>query len=132
MGQFCDFGSMLAFGWPNESKSDRILSSFMGSTHKQMKRVLSFIIFFLIGLIALSFALLNAEEVKINYYIGSTTAALSFVMVLSVAAGAVMGIIASLGLVLKLKREISKLHKVVKTTEKEITNLRSIPIKDIH
>ena len=48
------------------------------------------------------------------------------------AIGAVLGMVASLQLVIHLKRDIIRLQKSVKVAEKEVTNLRSLPIKDQH
>ena len=37
-----------------------------------------------------------------------------------------------IGIVLGQKREIAKLRKAVKLAEKEVTNLRALPLKDSH
>ena len=80
----------------------------------------------------LSFAVLNASPVHLNYYFGSRDVPLSVALVLTLLLGAVLGVVSSFGVVLKLRREIARLRKAVKLAEKEILNLRSIPIKDVH
>lgn len=97
-----------------------------------MKRIIIFTILLLVALVGLSFALINAEMVSLNFYFNSIQAPLSLVMVVSLAIGAVMGVVASLWVVIGLKRELAKMRKSAKVSEKEIANLRSLPMKDSH
>ena len=97
-----------------------------------MKRVIIFTLLLLVALLGLSFALMNAEPVTLNYYFGKLQAPLSLVLVIALAFGAVMGVLASMWVVITQKRELAKLRKAAKITEKEITNLRSLPMKDSH
>ena len=97
-----------------------------------MKRIIIYTILLLVALVGLSFALLNSDIVTLNYYFGKLQAPLSLVMVIALALGAVMGVLASMWAVLAQKRELAKLRKAAKVTEKEITNLRSIPMRDSH
>jgi len=97
-----------------------------------MKRIIIFTVLLLVVLIGLSFALMNADMVSLNFYFGKLEAPLSLVMVIALALGAVMGVLASLWVVIAQKREMGKLRKSVKITEKEIANLRSLPMKDNH
>ena len=78
------------------------------------------------------FAVLNAEEVTLNYYLGSVELPLSLVLVLAMILGALLGIFASLSLIIGSRRNASKLKRSVEVAEKEIVNLRNIPIKDEH
>jgi putative membrane protein len=97
-----------------------------------MKRIIIFTLLLLVALLGLSFALMNAEPVTLNYYFGKLQAPLSLVLVIALAFGAVMGVLASMWVVITQKREMAKLRKAAKLTEKEITNLRSLPMKDSH
>ena len=97
-----------------------------------MKRIIIYAVVLLVALAGLSFALLNADTITLNYYFGKLQAPLSLVLVIALAFGAVMGVLASMWVVVAQKRELAKLHKAAKITEKEITNLRSIPMKDSH
>ncbi|MFV2058648.1 MAG: lipopolysaccharide assembly LapA domain-containing protein [Thiohalomonadales bacterium] len=96
-----------------------------------MKRILFFAFLFSIGIVALSFALMNVDEVKLSYYLGSIEAPLSLIVVLSLSIGALLGAAAVMGMVLKLKRENSKLAKSIRSSKKELTNLRSLPLKGV-
>jgi putative membrane protein len=99
---------------------------------KSMSKILYAIVIALIALIGVIFAILNAETVQINYYFGYKEAPLSLAIVLSMLLGAILGMFASLGLILKSKREVSKLKRVADVAEKEVANLRAIPIKNQH
>ncbi len=97
-----------------------------------MKRIIIYTILLLVALVGLSFALLNSDTVTLNYYFDKLQAPLSLVIVIALALGAIMGVLASMWAVLAQKRELAKLRKAAKVTEKEITNLRSLPMKDSH
>ncbi len=97
-----------------------------------MKRIFLFAVLLLVALLGLSFALMNAEPVALSYYFGSIQAPLSLVVVLALALGAGLGVLASLGLVVNQKRELARLRKSEKMATKEVQNLRSLPLKDTH
>lgn len=97
-----------------------------------MKRILNIVFYLLLIILGLVFAVLNSELVALNYYFGSHDVHLSIVMVISVCIGALIGVLVSLAQIMKARREISKLKKSVQLTEKEVANLRTIPIKDNH
>jgi putative membrane protein len=97
-----------------------------------MKRIITFILLLLVTLLGLSFALMNAEMVKLEYYFGSIQAPLSLVVVIAIIVGAALGVLASVGLVVAQKRELAKLRKSAKIAEEEVSNLRALPLKDSH
>ena len=78
------------------------------------------------------FAVLNAENVQLNYYLGAVELPLSLVLVLAMIIGAILGIFASLSFIIGSRRSASKLKHSVEVAEKEIVNLRNIPIKNEH
>ena len=69
---------------------------------------------------------------QLNYYFGSIEAPLSLVIVIAIIIGAALGVLASTGIVFGQKRELAKLRKSNKLAEQEISNLRSLPLKDSH
>ena len=79
-----------------------------------------------------AFSVLNAESIQLNYYLGSIELPLSLVLVLAMILGAILGIFASLSLIIGSRRSATKLKRSVEVAEKEIVNLRNIPIKDNH
>jgi putative membrane protein len=95
-------------------------------------RILGLTFFLLVVAVGVAFAVLNAAPVTLNfYYFETVEVPLSLTLVVSLALGAVLGVIAGLGAIVRLKRENGKLRKEVKLAEKEVMNLRNIPIKDI-
>ena len=97
-----------------------------------MKRIITFIVLLLVTLLGLTFALMNAENVKLDYYFGSFEAPLSLVVVLAMIIGAALGVLASVGIVVGQKRELARLRKRAKIANEEVANLRSLPLKDSH
>ena len=97
-----------------------------------MLRLVYFSITLIVILFGVTFAVLNAENVQLNYYLGSVEMPLSLVLVLTMILGAALGILASLGFIISSRRNASKLKHSVEVAEKEIVNLRNIPIKDEH
>jgi putative membrane protein len=91
------------------------------------------IIFFVVLLTAgLSFSLLNSTSVELNYYFGSAEMPLAFALVITLAIGALFGILGMLSVVIKLKRESMRLKKTIRASERELSQLRALPAKDHH
>ncbi len=80
----------------------------------------------------LLFTLLNAEPVSLNYYLGQVEQPLALILVVTFVAGALIGLLTSVVMILSARHDVSKLRKQIKQTEQEVMNLRSIPIKDKH
>jgi putative membrane protein len=97
-----------------------------------MKRIISLVLILIVTLITVTFTLLNSQPVKINYYFGSFEIDLLVVIVMTLVIGALLGVMAALGKLLSLKQEMSRKEKKLKVTEKELENLRSLPLKDDH
>jgi putative membrane protein len=97
-----------------------------------MSRIIGYVVLLLILLLVLFFTLLNAETVVLNYHFGELQQPLSVVILVSLLIGAMLGIAASLGIIVKHRRDLSRLKRQVKNTETEVTNLRNMPIKDDH
>jgi putative membrane protein len=95
-----------------------------------MKRLLAFILLLCVAALGLGFTTLNAHVVTLHYYYGSTTLPLALIVVATLGAGAILGMGAALGLVVAKRTELAVLRRRVALCEKEINNLRQIPIKD--
>jgi lipopolysaccharide assembly protein A len=83
------------------------------------------IVLFFLGL---SFACLNAQSVKINYYLGEETFSLPFLLVSALLLGALLGFFVSLPALFRFHHENRKIRKQLQLLETEISNLRSLPI----
>lgn len=97
-----------------------------------MVKIVYLFLFLVLVIFGIAFAVLNADPVQLNYYFGSKDVALSLVLVLAMIVGAVLGVIASAGMIISNRREVVKLRKAVQLAEKEVANLRAIPIRDDH
>ncbi|KPJ94303.1 MAG: hypothetical protein AMJ55_06595 [Gammaproteobacteria bacterium SG8_15] len=97
-----------------------------------MKRIVNLVLILIVTLVTVTFTLLNSQPVKINYYFGSYDIDLLIVIVMALVIGALLGVIAALGKLVSLKQEMLRKEKKIKVTEKELENLRSLPLKDDH
>jgi len=92
-------------------------------------RIFSYLILLIIMLIGLTFAALNSTPVVFNYYLGAKTITLSLLLVFAFGAGIFLGLFASIFSWIKIKKDNFLLKSHLKVVEKEVKNLRSIPIK---
>lgn len=97
-----------------------------------MSKLFYAIVIFILVVLGVIFAVLNAEPVQLNFYFGEKHIPLSLAMILATLLGALLGVLASLHLILKSKRQVSRLKRAVDVAEKEVANLRAIPIKNPH
>jgi putative membrane protein len=95
-------------------------------------RIFTYIFILLIVLLGISFSTLNSGVVDVNYYVGHSSIPLSLLLVLVFAAGCLISIVIGLWLLLKLKVKNYHLKQKLKLAEKEIENLRAIPLQDKH
>ena len=95
-----------------------------------MRRIIKYIFIFLITVFAVTFTLLNSQPVKINFYLGSFEIDLVIVILTCLAIGSLLGVMAVLGKLISFKQEIVRKDKKIKVAEKEVENLRSLPLKD--
>ena len=93
-------------------------------------RIFSYIVSILLIIFGVTFATLNAESVKINFYLTQFNLPLSLVIVLSIAIGLVIGLLFGMIWYIKQKRKIYRLKSQLKVTEKEVDNLRTMPISE--
>ena len=89
---------------------------------------LIFIIFLL--LLGLVFHVRNHQLVTLNYYVGEVQLSFSIIIVLAVCVGVLLGILASIPIIIRNKKLNSRLKKEIKHREKEINNYRITPTKD--
>jgi len=78
----------------------------------------------------MTFATLNSESVTINYYFGQSTLPLSLLLVLVFAFGCLVGMVVGFWLLIKAKLLNYRLRQRLHLAEKEIDNLRAIPLQD--
>ncbi len=93
-------------------------------------RIFTYVFLFIIILFGLTFACLNANSVAINYYVGTSHMPLSLLVVIALAVGGVMGLCIGLFLLLQVKHENRRLQRRAKIAEKEIENIRALPLQE--
>ncbi len=96
-----------------------------------MKRIILWLFIILVVLFGITFSVLNAELVTLDYYFSEIKIPLSIVVVTSLAFGILLGIATSVLVSLKTRRELSRLRKKLKNKELEISNMRAIPVQDL-
>lgn len=95
-----------------------------------MLRLFRFAVYFLVAVAGLVFAVLNAQPVSFNYYLGSRSIPLAFIVAMAVAFGAFLGVFASLGMVVKAKWQASGLRRTADAAEKELAQLRTLSLNE--
>lgn len=95
-------------------------------------RILVLLLLLLVIGIGLTFSVMNAEPVSLEYYFGTSDIPLALLLVITLALGALLGVVASLSVILRLKRSNAGLRRENRLAEKEIMNLRNIPLRDRH
>lgn len=93
-------------------------------------RILKIFLILIVMLLGGIFAMLNAEPVNFNYYFGSLPLPLSLLITLALAVGVIVGILASIGMVLGLKRKNATLKQRERLANLELRNLRNLPLQD--
>ena len=95
-----------------------------------MAKALLYSFLLILLILTLSFSVINAQPVTIHYYLGTRELPLALLMALTLAVGMIVGVIAMLKPMMRLRMEIARLKRSMKLSEKEIANLRSIPVKE--
>ena len=97
-----------------------------------MYRLLILILVLIVILLGVVFHLRNDQLVVLDYLIGSSEFYFSIWMVSAFSIGAILGLVSSLPVIIRAKRENARLMRRLKIGEKEINNLRVLPVKDAH
>jgi putative membrane protein len=93
-------------------------------------RFIKLFIIMLIMLLGAVFTVLNADPVKINYYLGHRELPLSLILTIALGLGVVLGVLAAMGRVLALKRELNSLKRRSQMVSEEVNNLHALPLKE--
>jgi putative membrane protein len=93
-------------------------------------RFIKLFIVILIMMLGAVFAVLNADLVEINYYFGRRELPLSLILTIALGLGVLLGVLAGMGRVLRLKRELHSLKRRSQMVSEEVNNLRALPLKE--
>lgn len=95
-------------------------------------RLLMLVLYIVLIIIGVSFAALNASSVEVNFYFKTVSMPTSVLMTIMLGSGILVGFLLFMSRYWRLKMEYRKISNQLKLTEKEIKNLRSIPLQDQH
>jgi putative membrane protein len=93
-------------------------------------RIISYFFLLAIVIFGMTFATLNSESVTINYYLGQSALPLSLLLVIVFALGCLVGMVVGIWLLIKAKMTNYRLNQRLSLAEKEIDNLRKMPLQD--
>lgn len=93
-------------------------------------RILMIVVYVVLILFGVTFAALNASPVQINLYVLSLKMPISVLMVSVLGVGICIGLLLMLFRYWRLKSEYRKIKNQLKITEREIKNLRTIPLRN--
>lgn len=96
-----------------------------------MSKIIGILFLLFVALLVISFTTLNAQSIQLDYYLSTTEVPLAIALVVAIAAGILFGFAASLGMVLRLKRENRRLKKTVKVAEQQELSLK-VPRQHSH
>jgi putative membrane protein len=98
----------------------------------RMKRLLYLALGAVLLALGLGFAYKNAQVVALSYYFGlGWEGPLSLMLLTAFAFGAVLGVVTTLVVVLRLYRQLVQARREIREIEQEVRNLRALPIKDV-
>lgn len=87
----------------------------------------------LVLLFGISFALKNSKAVAVTYYFGlHWSGSLSALLVMTLAVGALLGVLFTLGWVIKMKRQVSHARREAAQLEREAASLRPLTQREAH
>lgn len=95
-------------------------------------RIVMIIFYLFLILVGVSFAGLNAESIDINFYFSRLHIPISVLIILMLALGSVIGFFLFFFRYWRLRAEHRRMKNQLKMMEKEIKNLRAIPLQDNH
>jgi len=97
-----------------------------------MMRIVILFFYLLLIIVTLAFASLNADMVTLHLYWVVLKLPLAFILIVALGLGLILGAIVFTSKYFALSFKFKKLKQQVAMLEKEIKNLRTIPIQDSH
>ena len=95
-----------------------------------MLRLIKFILLLAMAVLGAGFASINPEIATMHYYFGDLSLPMGMLMLGALGLGIALGMLASLFMLLKTKRENAKLRRKADLVNTEVNNLRTIPLKN--
>ena len=96
-----------------------------------MSRMLTIITLLLVVIAGLALYARNSDPVVVDYYLRQFEAPLFLIVVGALFVGAVLGLLACLPLIVKLRFKNADLRKTIRLKERELTKIRVPPSKEV-
>lgn len=93
-------------------------------------RIVSYVFLLFIAVFGMTFAALNSTDVTVNYYFSESTLPISLLIVLVFTIGAIIGMATALFLLVRSKMQVRTIKHKLDVAEREIQNLRTMPLQD--
>jgi putative membrane protein len=93
-------------------------------------RLLKLLVILLLMALGAALAVMNPENVLVDYYFGRRELPLAVMLLGALGVGALLGMLAGLGTILGLKRDNARLRRRERLAVDEVNNLRSIPLRE--
>ena len=94
-----------------------------------MSRILSYLFLLAVLILTLTFTAINVHSVQVNCYVGSQDVPLALLLGSTLIIGALLGAFVMMKPIMQLKLNSSKLKRTIRSNEKEISILRTLPLK---
>ena len=89
-----------------------------------MLRIISILVFLIILVIGVEFAAVNSGPVTVNYFLGTASWPLSFVVVCAFSIGVLVAALIAFSVALPLRVRVGRLKRAVADQEQELGSLR--------
>lgn len=93
-------------------------------------RLLSSLFLILLIILAISFSLLNAEIVNVNYFFAKAQLPLSLLLLIALFIGCLLGFLTQIKVSIQQRYRNHVLTKKNNLLNQELNNLRAMPVKD--
>lgn len=93
-------------------------------------RVIYYLLLIVVVLLGATFATLNMQVVSLNYYLDQAKVPLALLLALTFGCGSLFGLIIGFWLLLKTKLKHYRVRQRLTLVEKELENLRTIPLRE--
>jgi len=94
-----------------------------------MKRLILLLLALVVIAVGLSFAMLNAEPVTLDFYLGALSLPVSLWLVLALAVGVALGLGAALGILTRQRWQLTRLRREAASSREEVSELRKLPLR---
>lgn len=86
--------------------------------------IISVVFLFMLAVVAAAFFVRNSSPVELDYYFGTSAGSVSLFMVCAFTVGVAVGLAGGLTVALKVKAKSMRLKKDIKSSERELNQLR--------